>query len=75
MKSEVEKILKRCSGCNKNKIKYNMVLICDSYIYSGLYKKFDCPCFDCIIKSTCNDECEKFYEFLDNVNSKGKKCL
>ena len=65
---------KECRGC------YTMTAVKEKIICNivkpqktakdpkGTYKKYKCPCIDCLVKVTCNDPCDLFitYEKLFN---------
>lgn len=62
-----------CKGCYSN-----VASMCDHYCsYTKYSPNAECPCSECIVKVMCNDPCDKFEEFMDNLevlgNLKGKK--
>jgi hypothetical protein len=57
----------RCKGCIVDKKNYGCLL---TEIVKVRPDLVDCPCFECIVKVTCNEQCEvRTAYFLNNINT------
>jgi hypothetical protein len=56
----------KCRGCDREKGAFVCVLILSIDFYPD--NKIDCPCFDCLVKVMCREQCDqrKTY-FLQNA--------
>ena len=57
MTKEQEDKLKKCQGCYNDGGDKLICYIQARVIYAN--KKYDCPCFDCIVKPICTSICDR----------------
>jgi hypothetical protein len=57
-----------CKGCRRYIESYLVCVFIDSYDSVGI-KPNKCICRNCLVKTICDDRCEKFYTFFDSLGT------